>query len=371
MWWIITLYVYPLRIPSSFTLVAQKQFSLLKKYYKSIFPIDEQQFPTYAPILRHDVIVHPASPLMFRVINELKGESNDLKEAYWNWWRNQYGQLIGFDVCDSDRMSKLSVSLINTLDKVAVPSTYCQKIFIESGVRTKIYWIPHGADLKWFNEPNIWQNANIDEINPTIVQLLLYKRKTNKKIILFWLWHSPQRKGWEQVKEVYRRIRRQRNDIVLVLKTKDPYPKEYEEVMDLGAINIYGWISDYDKMALYDLADVHLNFSIGGAFEINSFEAVIRGVPSLAVNYGSWLDYLPPQFLIKKGKRVQPLPDNKLHVGYGYAVDIYDAVDKLNIVLDNINEYKLIALDTREKLKETFTWDSVGERIVKMVEDKS
>jgi glycosyltransferase involved in cell wall biosynthesis len=160
---------------------------------------------------------------------------------------------------------------------------------------------------------------------------------------------------------VYSRLVRERGDVVLVLKTFSPNTPEFQEVMHLGAIQVYGWLSEYEKMALYDLADITLMFSRGGAFELSALESMARGVPVVTSSKGSWTDYVPPYLQVRAGERVRVFEDNAVHVGYGYKVDVEDAVGRINDILDNYDEYRGRVEEWRRKvLFNEYRWDRVA-----------
>jgi len=353
----------------SFSLVARKHIEYMRKVANvRVYEIDELQFPTFVPIARYVAMVHPAFFIMHRVLRSKVDTSGRFREDYYRWWREKYEQLIGIDVCDSDQFSQLAVELANRYDKFVVPSSFCVEVAKRSGFRVRVYRVPHGVDPEWYTMPNVWESMPVKSINPVLLQLYLYKVTRRKKLILFWLWHSGDRKGWPEVYEVYTRLYRERKDVAIVLKTGIPNPIEYQQLIEYDAINVYGWLSDYEKMALYDLADVTLNFSRGGGFELNCLESLARGVPCVASEYGSWTDYVPRFLWIKKGRKVHPLPGNALHVGYGYTVDVEDALNKLHVVLDNLDEYKAKVMEWREKvLKKQYRWDVVARMLLRIV----
>lgn len=363
------LYSYPMWHTVSFTLVARKHIEYMRKVYNlQVYEMDELHFPAFVPATRYRAVVHPAFFIMHRVLMSRRDLSGRLREDYYRWWRSHYDELIGIDVCDSDQYSQLAVELANRYDKFVVPSSFCVEVARRSGIRAKIYRVPHGVDPEWYETPNVWETMPVKSISPLLLQIYLYKVRRNKKIILFWLMHSGDRKGWPEVYEVYTRLYRERKDVAIILKTGVPNPVEYQQLIQYDAINIYGWLSDYEKMALYDLADVTLNFSRGGGFEMNCLESLARGVPCVASEYGSWTDYVPPFMWIRKGRRVQPLPNNALHIGYGYTVDVEDAVDKLHTILDNLDEYKARVMEWREKvLKNEYRWDIVAGKLVEVI----
>ena len=365
------LYVYPQWHKVSFTLIAQKHIEYMRKVWRrQVYELDELQFPSYVPASKYTAIVHPMFYIMHRVVQSRTDIYGRFNMEYFDWWRRNYKQLVGVDVCDSDRMSDIAVWLANMMDKVVVPSSFCVDVYKRSGVKTKTFLLPHGVDPEWYTLPNVWDTIPPSRLNPALLQLYTYKAKTRRKLLLFWLWHSADRKGWPEVHQVYRMLRKERGDVILVLKTAIPNPVEYQQVLDLGAVNIYGWLTEAEKLALYDLADINLNFSRGGGFELNCLEALARGVPCVASDWGSWTDYVPPFLQVKRGRRVQPLPGNKIHVGYGYTVDVEAAVDKIHDILENYEEYRAKTLEWREKrLKHVYRWDIIARRLIEIVED--
>jgi glycosyltransferase involved in cell wall biosynthesis len=203
-----------------------------------------------------------------------------------------------------------------------------------------------------------------------------YKVKKNKKIMLFWLWHSPERKGLDEVLKVYTRLSRERRDVALIIKVASfpsflvahlspDYPSNPE---DLDINFVVGWISEFDKMALYDLADITLVFSIGGGFEINALESLARGVPVVTSDKGSWTDYVPQFLQVKTGERVKVFDKHDIHVGYGYKVDVEDALNKINDILDNYDDYRARVEEWRQKvLFNEYRWDLIAKKLVKVI----
>jgi len=362
-------YTYPKFHRVSFTLIAQKHIEYLRKINGlKVYELDELLLPTFVPVSKKKVVIHPAIFIMHRVIQSRTDYFGRFRKDYYDWWRKNWDELIGIDVCDSDRLSQFAVDLLNLTDKVITHSSLCVDVYKKSGVKKKIYLLPHGVDPEWYELPNTWEIVPAAKASPSLMNIYLYKIRKNKKILLYWLWHSADRKGWNEVRETYRRLRKERNDIVLVIKSGAPNPVEYQQVMDLGAINLYGWLSDYEKIMLYDLADIVLNFSRGGGFEHCCLEALARGVPCVANEWGSWTDYVPEFLRIKKGRRVKPLPNNIVHVGYGYTVVVDHAVEKINDILDNYEEYKKKLEEYRVKtLSKTFRWDIIAWKLYNIV----
>lgn len=363
----------PLYHTVSFTLVALKHVDYIKKLnLANVYVMDELAFAGFYTSARYEAVLHPHIYIWNRVIQRFYRAVNDnLKHRipkYIENFKNQFNQLIAVDVCDSDRMSDFAVEILNYADKAIVPSNFCVEVYRSSGVKKPVYRVPHGVDPEWFLTPNVWETPTVKKLNPALIDLYLYKTRKNKRFLLFWLWHSSVRKGYPEVMEVYNRLVKERKDVVLVLKTYSPNTPEFQEVMHLGAIQVYGWLNDYEKMALYDLADVTLMFSRGGAFEINCLESLAREAPCVASYWGSWKDYLPPFLCVKTGEKVKVFSDNAIHVGYGYRVDVEDALNKIHDILENYDDYRARVEEWRQKvLINEYRWDIIAEKLVKVI----
>jgi glycosyltransferase involved in cell wall biosynthesis len=368
-----TLYVYPTHSNVSFALVARKHIEYLKRMgFADIFELDELAFPGFRPYIRYTAVLHPHIYIWGKVLsyfnNKVHERLRDKVMLYLERFRSLYDGLIAIDVCDSDRISGYAVDLLNNADRVVVPSSYCVNVYRGSGVKAPIYRIPHGVDPEWYSTSSFWNTKPIKRVNPALAELYLYKIKRGKKLLLFWLWHSPGRKGWPEVKQVYERLVKERRDVMLVLKTVYPNMPEFYEVMHLGAIQIHGWLSEYEKMALYDLADITLMFSRGGGFELSALESLARGVPAIASNIGSWVDYIPDFLLVRAGERVKVFENNAIHVGYGYKVDVMDAVDKIHDILENYDDYRARVEEHRLKvLSKEYRWDEIAVKLVDVI----
>jgi glycosyltransferase involved in cell wall biosynthesis len=357
------LYVYDRVRTISFTLVAQKHIEYMRKLGTiNVREIPIYAFPLFKPDGRYVAVVHPFVYVWSVISNEM-GNVVDIAEV-----KNRYEKIVGVYVCDTDRMSREAVNVLNEADVLVVPSMFCVDVFRRSGVKKTIYRVPHGVDESWYLMQNVWVTQGVKGLSVSLVQLYQYKQRTGKKLLLWWFWHSWIRKGGPWVKAVYERLVRRRSDVKLVVKTSAAQVPELRELVSLGIVQVYGWLKDVEKMALYDLADVTLMFSTGGAFELNGLESLARNVPAVAVDWGPWTEYIPPFLRIKPGERVRPLSDNNVHVGYGYAVDVNDAVAKIEDILDNYEEYRAKVDEWRRKvLYPQYRWDVVAEQLVSVI----
>jgi len=238
-------YVYPMWHRVSFSVIAQKHIQQLKKKIR-VHEVDELAFPHITPHCKPIVFIHP---LFFTMIRASKFIARKL---------HLYGALVGIDVADSDHISGLAVSITNYTRAVIVPSTYAKKVYVKSGVTVPIHVVPHGVDKEWYTrQPRITYFRDIHE----------FKKKHGLKYILFFLWHSPWRKGSDLVYEFYRRLKKERKDVTIIFKTQTADGEWVKKFRSLGCIHVYGWLTEEQKIELYDLADIYPLFSRGGGFE--------------------------------------------------------------------------------------------------------
>ena len=371
------LYVYHQSFLTAFSLVSKKHIEYLRKLnLANVYEMDDTTFPRFVPVTSYRLILHPWTSLWSDLIEHLRKVAGEKLrrhvDQYVEFRKSRYDGLIGFDVCDSDAISEWAVSLLNHADMIFVPSRFCRDAYESSGVKTKVYVLPHGVDPEWYSTPNITVTGPREKITLATALPYIYKIKTGKKMLLFWLWHSGSRKGFEEVLEVYERLRKERDDVFLVIKTsvKDmPELKEVEErIRKMEIIHVFGWASDYEKMFLYDSADITLLFTRAGAFEINCLESLARGTPCIAHDKGSWTDYLPEFLRVKAGEKIKIFERNIMHTGYGYKIDVEDAVDKIYDILDNHDDYKARVEEYRQKvLSNEYRWDLIAKKLFETI----
>jgi len=343
-------YIYPMWHKVSFTLIAKHHIRELRKYYQ-VYEIDELAVRHLNPYCRPITLLHPCFFIMSRFAGRLERIRSKLRS------------LIGLDVADSDRISNLAVSMTHYCDAMIVPSTWSREAYIKSGVKCPVYVVPHGLTDDYFQSPKPVQYFR---------ELASLKREKNYIYLLHFCWHSEYRKGLDLVFRVYEQLRRERKDIVLVLKFMTGYGTWHHKFRELGGIIIAGWLKDDQIIELYDLCDIYLLFSRGGGFELNGLEALARGEVVIAADRGSWTDYLPPFSLVRSHECPYVLKDNPIHSGKGVEIDTEKAVDKICEIANDLEEYKARVRDYVNKyIKPRFAWSAVARRLAGVIAEIS
>ncbi len=340
-------YVYPMHHVVSFTLVAKRHIEQLKKRF-FINEVEEVAFLEIHPYSKPTVLIHP---LIYAVGDKLE------KFVHFASYCNK---IIGFEVADSDMISNQAVSVANSVDAVILPSKWAVDAYRRSGVVSNLYVVPHGV-------PNAFLRGKREPADQKLHYLKKIKEEKKYVYILHFLWHSGYRKGVDLVKQTISEVQKSRDNVVLVLVNFWSVPQVTLEFGEGKTVNITGFLEDENKVDLYDICDIYYLFSRGGGFELNGLEAMARGEVVLAADKGPWTEYLPQEFLVPTARMVKVFTDNPYHIGMGPELDVQKAIDKTLHIVDNIDKWKERAEKYAVEIRQRYTWDAVGEKLINVV----
>jgi len=236
-------YMYPRRKRVSFTIVAKKHIKELRRRGLDIHEADIHAFN------KDDIgVLTLVHPIFYPLIDSPRSYRTILRHS---------DKLIGFDVCDTDRISHLASYVANLFDCVIVPSTFCKEVYRRSGVFIDIEVLPHGVDDVFLREPREPRDKDVRRI---------YELKGRK--ILFFLWHSGFRKGADVVADAFSRLTKEFDNVYLIVKLAgilDPFVQFLYNIPNVILFN--KWLDDEDLVDLYDACDIVVVPSRGGGFE--------------------------------------------------------------------------------------------------------
>jgi len=242
-----------------------------------------------------------------------------------------------------------------------VPSELARRVYVNSGVKKPVHVLSHGVDKDWIEMPK--------QPPTTFTHLAHLKKEKNLKLILSWITHSPYRKGLDLLLQFYKKLLKEYNNILLVVKTGfgvGYFPETIEKVSGTLEYHLDGfvmkkWLTEQEKMQLFDLCDLYFLASRGGGFEHPPLEALTRGEAVLGAKGGAWEDWMPDWALIPSHRSSQVLIDNPIHDGCGVEIDIDKAVEKALEIFNNPDEYRArIQEYITHVVKERFLWEKIG-----------
>ncbi len=256
-------------------------------------------------------------------------------------------RVCGFDVADTDALHPSAVAMANHMDLLMVPSEQSKRVYVNSGVKTRVEAVPHGVG-PLFSSPD--------------TAPLHLVPKDGVKILFFFL-HSYLRKGHDIVQSVMARLFRERSDIRLIVKGGDPV------VQNQRTTTVPGWLREGDLVHLYDACDILFAPSRGGGFELNILEAMARGLPVATSDWPTIQEYTEGHAVtINSRGMVKPLPGDPIHIGYGVDPDPEDAYLKLEYMIENLEELKKKAMAYAPLVRSKYSWSNSAKRIVQCLE---
>ena len=240
-------YVYPMLRRLSFTVISIRHIQELERKFR-VQEIDEDAFPIIVPHSRPIVFLHPFFYPMAKYGRMIA------KKIY------KYGALIGVDVADSNHISPLAVSMTNYATAMIVPSNFARQAYLRSGVKVPVYVVPHGVSNEYF-KPRTRDWGFLE-------RYVRLKEKRGYIYLLHCVYHSDYRKGTDLVLKFYVELKKERRNVVLVLRTLTPNGPIQNIVRRFGGLIISGWMKNEDQIPIYDMCDIYLNFARGGGFEL-------------------------------------------------------------------------------------------------------
>ena len=159
------------------------------------------------------------------------------------------------------------------------------------------------------------------------------------------------------------------NAIILAkrLEGLDPY---LPLLRQLRCIEIGSYLELDAYRQLYDLSDITVLASRGGGWELNALESLARGIPTIVPKAGCFLDYIEYTIPVRVTKnRPVVLPDNPIHVGRGWEIDVEELAKTILKVADNLSKYKRIARKNMKKIWKEYSWRRIVDKIVKILSE--
>lgn len=348
-------YVYPVFQKGSFHVISKNHINYLNNHIK-VQELDEQVLDNIMWLGDKHVLLHPIGYLLLG--DRIEMFSSRIKRFYK--LKNVSKRLGGFDTADSSKISKTFVQVLNELDLVIVPSTWAKNSFVNSGVETSVEVLPHGLN-------NSFLSNNKKITNDVLKELIKLKQKHKAKLVLYFLYHSGFRKGADFVAKAIKQIQEEEDNVFLVVKTGEGLDPYLGDLLKLKTIHIKGWFNDDELRQLYDVCDVCICPSRGGGFELNALEGISRGLPTLVPNGMCFSDYIDYTVPIKLNNSVTVLPNNPLHIGDGYEIQIDDFINKLKKVLDNLHKYKRKFNQYSKQIRKKYSWAVICDKLFDML----
>lgn len=286
-----------------------------------------------------------------------------------NNFKNSGDYKIAFTTTEVDGIPGNWVKCLNEMDEIWATSNFAKKAFKDSGVVKPIFTMHEGVDPDLFH-PGIAPFAS----------------PPKEKFRFFTNFAWGKRKGVDVLFKAFRQEFSKKEDVCLMVKVLKSYhghkiKDELKLVYDRrGAAQVYIYdieVQRYELARMYNMGHVFLWPSRGEGFGLPPLEALACGMPVIASNHSSHLE-----FLLKDGK---PLPgvlllegkvalydggDSLYYPGFNwFNPSVADLRKKMRFALENYKKLKEQALETSQYVRNEWAWSKTQEAIVKRLEE--
>lgn len=251
----------------------------------------------------------------------------------------QYGSRVSVTMFESSRIPPTWPPILNTLDAVVVPSNFCKRAFIESGVTAPIHVIPLGVS---------------ETYQPAL-------RPSGRKPYTFITWGDRgKRKGHFEAIQAFHRAFGDDPDYRLIVKARDIPVHAY--CTNPNVQTVRKDMTEEELYALFLECDCMVFPTRGEGFGLPCREAAASGMTVIATNWSGAADDLeewgiPLSYTLKEAdwRGMRNLQDYDLGV---WAIpDIDDLAYLMRVVADNRDEFRLTAVEKGRRVHELYSWE--------------
>lgn len=180
------------------------------------------------------------------------------------------GPVIAITMFESTKLPEGWARVLNKCKKVIVPANFLKKVFKNSGVLATPTVIPLGVSS-----------------NYSFVQ----RRKPPDVFKFLCVADRGPRKGWRETVQAYHQAFGDRQDVKLIIKTRDPHI--IKDITNINCEFIDGSFSEGQMQELFASVHCFVNPNYGEGFGLLPREAAATGLPVLVTKWGGTADGLP------------------------------------------------------------------------------
>jgi glycosyltransferase involved in cell wall biosynthesis len=294
---------------------------------------------------------------------------------FWQRYKEAGKINVGMTIWETTKLHKQWPGYINeNVDAVMVGCDWNIEVFKNSGVTIPIFSIPHCVDFGEFKNVKPFQIKGITDDTFVFYSIFQFIERKNPVALVKAYWYAFQNK--ENVALVLKTYRsnykeEEKNSIRTTLKRMkqimpmDNYPSIYLILDMLSNDEIYG---------LHSRGDCYASLDRGEGFGLNPFFAGALGNPIIVTGFGGSTEYAKPDnsYLVDYSLTpVSGMPWSPWYTGDQLWAEsnVKHGSDLMKFVFNNQAEAKEKGLKLQKYIKNNFTYDVVGNKIINMLKN--
>jgi glycosyltransferase involved in cell wall biosynthesis len=294
---------------------------------------------------------------------------------FWSKYKEEDKTFVGYTIWETTKLHPEWPTYINeTADKVLVGSEWNVGVFRDSGVDKPIGVVPHGINVKEFDDIEPFEVGGVSSDAYVFYSIFQWTERKHPLALLKAYWHAFQ----------------EEENVALVLKT---YRSDYSEpeknairttikrlktVMPMAKYPpiylISHMLTNDEILGLHARGDCYVSLDRGEGFGLSPFAAGACGNPIIVTGFGGTTEYAKPDlsYLVKYSETpVFGMPWSPWYRGdqLWAEPDILDGATKMRHVYNNQDEAAETGQRLATSIAENFSWEAIGKKIVKEIEE--
>lgn len=257
----------------------------------------------------------------------------------------QHGRRVAVTMFESSKLPKGWTDILNEMDAVIVPSTFCRDVFAACGVNVPIHVIPLGISETF--QPH-WR-----EYGPRV--------RGDKPFTFLAIGDRGKRKNPDAALQAFLLAFDDNEDYRLVIKTRDPKDNPHIIFTNPNIDMISADMTEQELYQLYCDCDCFVFPSLGEGFGLPPREAAATGMPVIATNWsgltddiGVWGIPLDYQLVTADWQGSRDLEGQDL--GLWAEPDIEHLADLMHCVADHSQAYRIRAHHAAIRVHGLYSW---------------
>jgi len=317
-----------------------------------------------------------------KILNSLKYKEIDYNiviihttPEFWSKYKEDSKINVGYTIWETSMLHPDWKDYINdNVEKVLVGCEWNIDVFKNSGVTIPIGVVPHGINAAEFNGIEPYNINGVSEDNYVFYSIFQWTERKHPVALIKSYWHAFQNQ--EKVALVLKAYRGNyeegekdaiRNTVNMIKKQTpmDNYPKLYL-ILDM--------LTQDQMFGLHKRGDCYVSLDRGEGFGLSPFAAGAAANPIIITGFGGTTEYAKEHnsYLVDYSLTpVSGMPWSPWYRGNQLWAepDVYHGSQLMRKVYNNQEEAKQKGLILQKEIKENFSWEAIGKKIIKELEE--